>query len=100
MKKLLSSIIGLVLFGSFAAVSGAFASMPEHEAAANQTFQCKINWKADSDVCKNRKEAAGGKCTETYQGDHASEAEAKERCEHTYGSTATREQSRATHVGP
>ena len=85
MKKTLSRIAALVLYGSFAASSGAFAAMPEQEAAANQTFQCTVTWKADSDVCKNRKDAAGGKCTEKYQGDHASEAEAKERCEHIYG---------------
>ncbi len=85
MKKTLSRIAALVLYGTFAATSGAFAAMPEHEAAANQTFQCIVTWKADSDVCKNRKDAAGGKCTEKYQGDHASEAEAKERCEHIYG---------------
>lgn len=88
MKRALSRFAALLLFGSFAASSGAFASTQDdlvEEPLANQTTQCTVNWKADSVVCKDRKDAASGKCTEKYQGSHASLAEAKERCEHISG---------------
>jgi hypothetical protein len=106
MKKFVSSVIGLVLFGSFAATSGAFASTDDGaefaraidieiadqrgivqeeainivEPCSTQTMRCEVTWKADSDQCKSN-------CTTRYQGDHASLDEAKERCEHIHGVT-------------
>lgn len=78
MRTLLSSLVGLLIFGTFASMSGAFA-FTQDEPAANQRYQCTVNWRAGSDECKSQ--GANSTCTTNYQGDHASAAEAKERCE-------------------
>jgi hypothetical protein len=85
MQRELLGTCGVLLFGLFSGLSGALAGPTPQELAANQTYQCTVNWNAESDICKNRKDAAGGKCTEKYQGEHSSANEAKERCEHAYG---------------
>lgn len=78
MRKTFARIAALVLYGLFAASSGAFAFAQE-EPAANQRYQCTVNWKAGSEQCKSQGTTSA--CTTNYQGDHASAAEAKERCE-------------------
>lgn len=80
MKRILSTITGLAVFTAFAATSGAFASVQrDEEPVAVQRYQCTINWKAGSDECKSQ--GVTTSCTSNYQGDHESEADAKERCE-------------------
>lgn len=84
MRKLLSSLVGLLVFGTFASISGAFASTQE-EPAETRIYQCTMNWSADSAECKSRK--TNGPCTTKYQGNHSSEAEARKRCEEIGGIT-------------
>jgi hypothetical protein len=76
MQRKLLGVCGFLLFGLFAASSGAFAvpEQSELEPAATQIYQCTMNWSADSTECKARK--TNGPCTTKYQGDHSSEAEA------------------------
>lgn len=85
MRRKFWGCCGMLLFGSFGMLSGAFASTEpsEREPMANQIYQCTITWSAGSDVCKSR--GATSNCTTKYQGEHASEGEAKERCEHIHG---------------
>lgn len=100
MGKMIVGACGVVLFGTFARLSGVFAGpVPRAEPQTNETMQCVVNWKADSEVCRNQKDAAGGKCTEKYQGDHASVDEAKERCEHIYGVHRNSGRNPAIHAG-
>ena len=82
MQRTLLGICGVLVFGLFAGASGAFAA-PHEEPAAIERYGCTVNWKAGSDECKSR--GVTTSCTSNYQGDHASAAEAKERCESTMG---------------
>lgn len=110
MKNLHLLISGIILFSSFAAISGTFASAHDNvpvvlnvdghtvapwwgmgeainatEPCGAQTMQCTVTWKADSDVCKSQNTASN--CTTKYQGEHATLEEAKDRCEHIHGVT-------------
>ncbi len=83
MHRKLLGICGVLLFGSFGMLSGGFAFAQDEtspvEPLATQRMQCTVNWKAGTDECKSQNTT--GTCTTNYQGDHASVAEAKERCE-------------------
>lgn len=84
MRKRLLGVVGVVLFGSFGMLSGAFAAPQEEaEPAAIERYGCTVNWKSGSDQCKSQ--GTSGRCTTKYQGDHASASEAKERCESAMG---------------
>ena len=47
------------------------------------TVECKVNWNAGADVCKNK--GTAGSCSTLYQGTHRSLDEAKKECELAYG---------------
>jgi len=84
MRRKVVGVVGVLLFGSFGALSGAFANTQQEEpTTANQRYECTVKWKAGSEECKSRGTTAS--CTSKYQGDHASAAEAKERCEFAMG---------------
>ncbi len=81
--------------------AGGFGDVPPEPQGATdpadpcsvQTAQCTVTWKADSDVCKNQ----GTTCTTLFQCEHATLAEAKEKCEFSYG---VRGDSGAQSCGP
>lgn len=71
--------------------AGGFGDVPpepqnapdDFDPCSTRTAECKVNWKAGSDVCKSH--GTTGACTTLYQGEHATLDEAKDRCEKAYG---------------
>lgn len=84
MKRNLLGVFGVLLFGTFASLSGAFAAPQENaEPLTTQRYQCVVTWAAGTDQCKSQ--GTNSTCTTKYQGDHASDTEAKQMCESFHG---------------